>query len=102
MRTGKLVVSDSQALLIMLDSLGSAWSAGMAFSFGATRDSSEKTLLLAQSAPVKSARAVCGQASFGLARTRSRHPGISARAALRASCSAVIATSGSSRARLRA
>lgn len=51
MMTGKLVVSDSQALLIMLGSLGTAWGGVMAFWFGTTRDSSRKTELLAQSAP---------------------------------------------------
>lgn len=51
MMTGHLAVSDSQALLIMLGSLGTAWGGVMAFWFGTTRDSSRKTELLAQSAP---------------------------------------------------
>jgi len=54
MMTGKFTVSDSQALLIMLGSLGTAWGGVMAFWFGTTRDSSRKTELLAQSAPVTS------------------------------------------------
>jgi len=54
MMTGKFTVSDSQALLIMLGSLGTAWGGVMAFWFGTTRDSSRKTELLAQSAPVAS------------------------------------------------
>jgi hypothetical protein len=53
MMTGELNVSDSQALLIMLGSLGTAWGMVMAFWFGTTRESSRKTDLLAQSEPVR-------------------------------------------------
>ena len=53
MMTGELKVSDSQALLIMLGSLGTAWGMVMAFWFGTTRESSRKTDLLAQAEPVK-------------------------------------------------
>jgi hypothetical protein len=53
MMTGTFKVSDSQALLIMLGSLGTAWGGVMAFWFGTTRDSARKTDLLAQSAPPK-------------------------------------------------
>lgn len=53
MMVGSLKVSDSQALLLMLGSLSTAWGAVMAFWFGTTRDSGEKTRLLAQSQPVK-------------------------------------------------
>lgn len=51
MMLGKLTVSDSQALLLMLGSLSTAWVTVMAFWFGTTRDSSRKTDLLAQSTP---------------------------------------------------
>lgn len=51
MMTGWLKVSDSQALLIMLGSLGTAWGMVMAFWFGTTSGSARKTDLLAQSAP---------------------------------------------------
>jgi hypothetical protein len=53
MMLGFFKVSDSQALLLMLGSLSTAWGAVMAFWFGTTRDSSRKTELLAQSEPVK-------------------------------------------------
>lgn len=53
MMTGKLKVSDSQALLLMLGSLGTAWGMVMAFWFGTTASSGEKTRLLAASPPVK-------------------------------------------------
>jgi hypothetical protein len=52
MMTGTLKVSDSQALLIMLGSLTTAWGAVMAFWFGTTRGSSDKNVLLAQSMPL--------------------------------------------------
>lgn len=48
---GVLNVSDSQALLLMLGSLSTAWGMVMAFWFGTTRDSGRKTELLAQSTP---------------------------------------------------
>lgn len=51
MMLGWLKVDNSQALLLMLGSLGTAWGAVMAFWFGTTRDSSRKTDLLAQSTP---------------------------------------------------
>jgi hypothetical protein len=51
MMLGWLKVDNSQALLLMLGSLGTAWGAVMAFWFGTTRDSGRKTELLAQSAP---------------------------------------------------
>jgi hypothetical protein len=51
MLRGGLKVDDSQALLLMLGSLGTAWGAVMAFWFGTTRDSSRKTELLAQAQP---------------------------------------------------
>jgi len=52
MMTGALKVSDSQALLIMLGSLSTAWGVVMAFWFGTTADSGRKTELLAQSTPI--------------------------------------------------
>lgn len=48
MMTGWLKVSDSQALLIMLGSLTTAWGAVMSYWFGTTSDSGRKTELLAQ------------------------------------------------------
>jgi hypothetical protein len=53
MMRGALKVDDSQALLIMLGSLGTAWGAVMAFWFGSTHGSAEKTRLLAASPPTK-------------------------------------------------
>jgi hypothetical protein len=53
MMTGSFKVSDSQALLLMLGSLSTAWGVVMAFWFGTTNDSGRKTELLAQSSPVK-------------------------------------------------
>lgn len=52
MMTGQLRVSDSQALLIMLGSLGTAWGMVMAFWFGTTNNSERKTDLIAK-APAK-------------------------------------------------
>lgn len=49
MMTKTLVVSDSQALLIMLGSLSTAWGMVMAFWFGTTADSGRKTDMLAKS-----------------------------------------------------
>jgi len=54
MMLGWLKVDNSQALLLMLGSLGTAWGAVMAFWFGTTRDSGRKTELLAQSTPTPS------------------------------------------------
>ena len=48
---GKFSVSDSQALLLMLGSLSTAWGLVMAFWFGTTADSGRKTELLAKSTP---------------------------------------------------
>jgi hypothetical protein len=53
MMLGTFKVSDSQALLLMLGSLSTAWGVVMAFWFGTTNDSGRKTELLAQSSPVK-------------------------------------------------
>jgi hypothetical protein len=50
---GWLHMEDSQALLLMLGSLTTAWGAVMAFWFGTTRESGVKTQLLAQSTPTK-------------------------------------------------
>ena len=50
---GWLHIDDSQALLLMLGSLTTAWGAVMAFWFGTTRDSGVKTQLLANSTPIK-------------------------------------------------
>lgn len=50
---GWLTVDDSQALLIMLGSLGTAWGCVVSFWFGTTHSSGEKTQLLAQSTPMK-------------------------------------------------
>lgn len=52
MMTDVLRVSDSQALLIMLGSLGTAWGMVMAFWFGTTNNSERKTDLIAK-APAK-------------------------------------------------
>lgn len=52
MMAGWLKVSDSQALLLMLGSLSTAWGVVMAFWFGTTADSGRKTELLAQAPPV--------------------------------------------------
>lgn len=49
---GKLELSDSQAMLLMLGSLTTAWGGVLAFWFGTTASSGEKTRLLAQ-APAK-------------------------------------------------
>lgn len=49
---GVFKVTDSEALLIMLGSLSTAWGIVMAFWFGTTSDSGRKTELLAQ-APAK-------------------------------------------------
>jgi hypothetical protein len=51
MLKGWFTVSDSEALLIMLGSLSTAWGVVMAFWFGTTSDSGRKTELLAQSTP---------------------------------------------------
>lgn len=51
MMVGQLKVSDSQALLLMLGSLSTAWGVVMAFWFGTTSDSGRKTEMLALSSP---------------------------------------------------
>jgi len=48
-----LKVTDSQALLIMLGSLSTAWGMVMSFWFGTTSGSKDKTDILANSQPVK-------------------------------------------------
>jgi len=53
MMAGALKVSDSQALLLMLGSLSTAWGMVMAFWFGTTADSGKKTDILARAQPVK-------------------------------------------------
>lgn len=45
--------SDSQVMLIMLGQLGTAWGVTIAFWFGTTKNSQEKTNLLANSTPAK-------------------------------------------------
>lgn len=45
--------ADSQVMLMMLGQLGTAWGVCIAFWFGTTRNSQEKTNLLANSAPAK-------------------------------------------------
>jgi len=52
MMLGWLIVDDSQALLIMLGSLGTAWGMIMAFWFGTTSSSAQKTDIIAQSQPI--------------------------------------------------
>ncbi len=47
MMAGELHVDDSQALLLMLGSLSTAWGMVMAFWFGTTHDSARKTEMLA-------------------------------------------------------
>jgi hypothetical protein len=49
--TGHMEVTDSQAMLLMLGSLTTAWGVVMAFWFGTTADSGRKTELLAASNP---------------------------------------------------
>lgn len=53
MMLGYLKVDDSQALLLMLGSLSTAWGMVMAFWFGTTDSSGQKNALLAQSQPAK-------------------------------------------------
>ena len=45
--------ADSQVMLMMLGQLGTAWGVCIAFWFGTTKNSQEKTNLLANSAPAK-------------------------------------------------
>lgn len=48
-----LRVADTQALLLMLGSLTTAWGAVMAYWFGTTRSSAEKNIMLAKAEPIK-------------------------------------------------
>lgn len=52
MMTKWFTVQDSQALLLMLGSLGTAWGMVMAFWFGTTHDSGRKTEMLAAASPI--------------------------------------------------
>lgn len=52
MMAGGLNIHDSEAMILMLGSLTTAWGAVMAFWFGTTRDSSRKTEIIAKSNPV--------------------------------------------------
>lgn len=49
----QFTVADSQVMLMMLGQLGTAWGVTIAFWFGTTRNSQEKTNLLANSTPAK-------------------------------------------------
>ena len=49
----QFTVADSQVMLMMLGQLGTAWGVTIAFWFGTTRNSQEKTNLLANSSPAK-------------------------------------------------
>ena len=51
--SGEIEIKDSQALLLMLGSLSTAWGMVMAFWFGTTAGSKDKTELLANSSPPK-------------------------------------------------
>lgn len=53
MMTKSLVIADSQVALMMLGSLTTAWGSVLAYWFGTTRDSGDKSKMLAQSAPAK-------------------------------------------------
>lgn len=53
MMLGVLQMVDSQALLIMLGSLGTAWGMVMSFWFGTTSNSTNKTEIIAKSQPIK-------------------------------------------------
>lgn len=53
MMTKWLSVADSQALLIMLGSLGTAWGMVMSFWFGTTRSSETKTEMIAKAESIK-------------------------------------------------
>ncbi len=55
MMLGYFKVEDSQALLIMLGSLGTAWGMVMAFWFGTTNNNGRMTDMLAKAEPVKGA-----------------------------------------------
>lgn len=53
MLRGWIKVEDSQALLLMLGSLSTAWGMVMSFWFGTTRGSEIKTEMIAQSSPLQ-------------------------------------------------
>lgn len=53
MMMGYFKVSDSQALMLMLGSLSTAWGVVMAFWIGTTSDSGRKTELLAKAQPIQ-------------------------------------------------
>lgn len=53
MMTKAFTVADSQVMLIMLGQLGTAWGVTIAFWFGTTSGSKDKTDILANSVPVK-------------------------------------------------
>lgn len=53
MMTKAFAVADSQVMLMMLGQLGTAWGVAIAYWFGTTKNSQEKTNLLANSAPAK-------------------------------------------------
>lgn len=53
MMTKAFTVADSQVMLIMLGQLGTAWGVTIAFWFGTTSGSKDKTDILANSAPAK-------------------------------------------------
>jgi hypothetical protein len=53
MMTKAFTVEDSQVMLIMLGQLGTAWGVSIAFWFGTTSGSKDKTDILANSAPAK-------------------------------------------------
>lgn len=53
MMTKAFDIADSQLALVMLGSLTTAWASVLSYWFGTTRDSGDKSKLLAQSAPAK-------------------------------------------------
>lgn len=53
MMSGMLKVDDSEVLLMMLGSLTTAWGSCLAYWMGTTRDSGDKSKMLAQSSPSK-------------------------------------------------
>jgi hypothetical protein len=53
MMTQAFTIADSQVMLIMLGQLGTAWGVAIAFWFGTTSGSKDKTDILANSQPVR-------------------------------------------------